>query len=59
MLKPLFNSKGRPEVVALLRDAGADINLNNHSGNSPADLARKVANYPLADILFRDTDTSA
>src|SRR5690349_9204795 len=36
----LFNSKGRPELVALLRDAGADINLHNHSGNSPADLAR-------------------
>jgi ankyrin repeat protein len=50
----LFNSRGRPEVIKLLRDAGADTALKNHSGNSPADLARMVANYPLAEILFGD-----
>lgn len=54
----LFNSRGRPEVVRLLRDAGADINLKNHTGKSPGDLARMVANYPLAAILFTDDSAS-
>ena len=40
-----FNSKGRGELIGLLRDHGADPRLANSSGKSPLDVARLIGNY--------------
>ena len=42
-----FNSRGRGEVIELLRRAGADPWYPNASGVSPVSLARTIANYPV------------
>jgi len=38
----------RGDVISLLRGAGADPYSKNDSGVSPVDLARTIANYPVA-----------
>ena len=43
-----FGSRGRGEVIQLLRQAGADPWRVNASGVSPVSLARTIANYPVA-----------
>ena len=43
-----FGSRGRGEVIQLLREAGADPWRANASGVSPVSLARTIANYPVA-----------
>ncbi|WP_020577408.1 ankyrin repeat domain-containing protein [Actinopolymorpha alba] len=49
---PLFtaviNSRGRGEVIELLRAHGADPLARNQSGQTPLGLARLVANYDVA-----------
>lgn len=40
-----FNSKGRGDVIGLLREHGADPRLANLSGQSSLDLARLIGNY--------------
>lgn len=49
----VFNSKGRGELIELLRQRGADATLANNYGVSPVSLARTIANYDLAQY-FRD-----
>jgi len=49
----VFNSRGRGELIELLRERGADATSNNNFGVSPVSLARKIANYNVAQF-FRD-----
>lgn len=44
----VFNSKGRGELIELLRSHGADAMRANRSGQTPVGLARLIANYDVA-----------
>jgi ankyrin repeat protein len=44
----VFNSRGRGELIALLRQRGADATSTNNFGVSPVSLARTIANYDVA-----------
>jgi ankyrin repeat protein len=44
----VFNSRGRGELIELLRQHGADTMSKNKSGVSPVSLARTIANYDVA-----------
>lgn len=50
-----FNSRGRGELLRLLRAAGANPLQRNRYGRSPLDLARSIANYNVAQF-FVDVD---
>jgi len=41
----VFNSRGRPEMIALLRERGADPLVENRHGQSPLGLARLIGNF--------------
>ena len=47
----VFNSRGRGEVIAQLRAAGADPSACNNHGVSPLALARTIANYNVAQFF--------
>jgi ankyrin repeat protein len=49
----VFNSRGRGEVIAILRERGADPYRDNNHGVSPLRLARMIGNYDVAQF-FRD-----
>ena len=51
----VFNSRGDGRMIVLLRSAGADPFKANAHGHSPVSLARKIANYDVAQF-FRDLD---
>lgn len=44
----VFNSRGRPEMINLLRSRGADPLQSNGSGQTPVGLARLIGNYGVA-----------
>jgi uncharacterized protein len=44
----VFNSKGRGELISLLRERGADPLKANKSGQTPVGLARLIGNYDVA-----------
>jgi uncharacterized protein len=44
----VFNSRGRGDLISLLRDRGADPLKANESGQTPAGLARLIGNYDVA-----------
>ena len=44
----VFNSRGRGELIQLLRQHGADATSKNKSGVSPVSRARSIANYDVA-----------
>jgi ankyrin repeat protein len=44
----VFNSKGRGDLITLLRERGADPLTANHSGQTPLGLARLIGNYDVA-----------
>ncbi|GAC1470940.1 MAG: hypothetical protein PVSMB7_22230 [Chloroflexota bacterium] len=44
----VFNSRGRGEMIELLRSCGANPLHENDAGQSPLDLARLIANYDVA-----------
>jgi ankyrin repeat protein len=44
----VFESRGRGELIALLRQRGADPRKENRHGVSPLSLARTIANYDVA-----------
>jgi uncharacterized protein len=44
----VFNSRGRGELIGLLRQRGADATSTNNFGVSPVSLARSLANYDVA-----------
>jgi hypothetical protein len=47
----VFNSRGRGELIALLRQRGADASSTNKFGVSPVSLARTIANYDVARFV--------
>jgi len=49
--RAVFDSRGRGEVIAVLRRHGADAGIANTSGVSPADLAARIANYDVKQLL--------
>jgi ankyrin repeat protein len=53
-----MSSRGRGEVIALLRAAGADPYAKNITGNSPISVARSIANFPVAQF-FSDLPADA
>ncbi len=52
---PLFvavlNSRGRGDIIGLLRSRGADPLHVNASGQTPVGLARLIANYDVAQFF--------
>jgi len=44
----VFNSRGRPEMINLLRSHGADPLHSNGSGQTPVGLAKLIGNYGVA-----------
>jgi|WetSurMetagenome_2_1015567.scaffolds.fasta_scaffold319658_2 uncharacterized protein len=46
-----FSSRGRREIIFLLRERGADPLLKNDPGVSPAALAGTIGNYDVAQFL--------
>jgi ankyrin repeat protein len=51
----VFNSRGRGELIELLRAAGANPRHVNTAGQTPVGLARLIANYDVAKF-FSDLD---
>jgi ankyrin repeat protein len=49
----VFNSRGRPEMIDLLRSCGADPLRANMTGQTPVGLARLIGNYDVAKY-FQD-----
>lgn len=47
----VFNARGDGAVIRVLRLAGADPHLNNLSGVSPVMLARRIANFNVAQYF--------
>lgn len=47
----VFNSRGKGEVIKLLRTAGADPYAQNAHGVSPVSLARTIANYDVRQFF--------
>ncbi|MBO1756811.1 ankyrin repeat domain-containing protein [Allobranchiibius sp. CTAmp26] len=46
-----FNSKGRGDLILLLRGLGADPLAVNASGRTPVGLARRIGNYDVAKFF--------
>ncbi|MFF9000639.1 ankyrin repeat domain-containing protein [Streptomyces achromogenes] len=53
----VFNSRGRGDVISLLRERGADPMAENSSGQTPLGLARLIANFDVAQY-FADLGSS-
>jgi ankyrin repeat protein len=51
LLRAVFDSRGRGEVIQLLRRRGADPHRTNYHGVSPVQLAETIANYPVAQFF--------
>jgi len=51
LFRAVFNSKGRGEVIGLLRSFGADIYLNNKHGVSPLQLANTIGNFDIKQFM--------
>lgn len=49
--RAVFSSQGRPGLIKLLMEYGADKFKKNNNGKSPIDLANTIANYNVADLL--------
>jgi ankyrin repeat protein len=47
----VFNSRGRGELIVLLRKRGADPFRANNSGQTPIGLARLIGNYDVAQFF--------
>jgi ankyrin repeat protein len=47
----VFNSRGRPEMIELLRSRGADPLHQNATGQTPTGLARLIGNYGVAQYF--------
>jgi ankyrin repeat protein len=53
----VYESRGRGDMIRLLLAHGADPDKPNHAGRTPAQLARLIANYPVAQLLEPPADT--
>jgi uncharacterized protein len=51
LLVAVFNSRGRGDLIELLRERGADPLIANHAGQTPAGLARLIGNYDVAQYF--------
>ncbi len=51
LVTAVFNSRGRGDMIRLLRDAGADPYAVNEFGVIPVELARRVANFDIAQYF--------
>lgn len=51
LFRAVFNSKGRGEIINLLRSFGADINLKNKHGVSPLQLANTIGNFDVTQFM--------
>ena len=49
--RAVMNSRGRGDVIQLLCEYGADVNLKNRSGISALDSAKNIANYDIVPFL--------
>jgi uncharacterized protein len=49
--KAVFNSRGRGEMIKLLRNHDADPRATNNHGVSPLSLSRTIANYNVAQFF--------
>jgi ankyrin repeat protein len=47
----VFNSRGRGDLILLLREQGANPFLVNNSGQTPVALARLIGNYDVAQFF--------
>ncbi|OXM61368.1 ankyrin repeat domain-containing protein [Amycolatopsis vastitatis] len=47
----VFNSRGRGDVIQILRQRGADPRRANASGQTPVGLARLIANYEVRQFF--------
>lgn len=47
----IFNSKGNPEIILLLKENGADYTRPNNYGVSPKELAKTIGNFDLSYIF--------
>lgn len=47
----VYNSRGRGDMIELLRASGADENAKNKSGISALDLAKTISNYDVAQFF--------
>ena len=47
----VFNSRGRGDMIALLRARGADPYRANYGGQTPVGLARLIGNYDVAQFF--------
>ena len=50
LFRATFESRGNGDLIELLRSYGADPTASNHSGISPVQLARTIANYDVAQF---------
>lgn len=48
----IFNSKGNPDIIILLKENDADYNTANHHGVSPKDLAETIGNFDVSYIFY-------
>jgi uncharacterized protein len=55
--KAVFNSRGRGDLIKLLRRHGADPRATNKHGVSPLSLSKVIANFPVAQF-FEDVSDS-
>ncbi|MFE4623553.1 hypothetical protein [Streptomyces mirabilis] len=53
MWRAVFNYRGDPAVLDVLREAGADPDRANAHGVSPRQLAGRIANYDVARHVNR------
>lgn len=53
----VFNSRGRGDLISLLRERGADPTLQNSHGKTPLSLARLIANYDVRQF-FADLEST-
>jgi uncharacterized protein len=53
----VFNSRGRGELIQLLRRHGANPEHPNSAGQTPAGAAHLIANYDVAQLFADLTDT--
>jgi ankyrin repeat protein len=55
--RAVFESRGRGEVIRLLRDHGADVTITNNHGVSPVKLAHTIGNFDVRQF-FADVPES-
>ena len=49
--RAVFNSRGRGDVIQVLLNHGADVNIKNNSGISALDLAKRISNYDIVQFF--------